>query len=157
MKRPFLTATIFSAIILGLAGQSGPSVGQERGGDKHAAGSRKCADECGACQRACDNCATHCADLLAQGKKEHLVTLHTCQDCATTCSAAASIVARKGPFADIICKACIEACARCSKECEKHSHDAEMKQCAEACRRCEQACRDMLAHTTGKTTERRGD
>ena len=94
---------------------------------------------------------------MAQGKKEHFITLQTCQDCATLCSAAASIMAREGLFSDTICKACAEACARCAKECEKHAaHDAEMKRCGEACRKCELACREMLTHLSeAKLTERR--
>ena len=105
---------------------------------------KKCAEECSACQRACDACATHCARLLVQGKKDHVVTLQSCQDCATLCSSAASIVSRRGPFSDTVCKACAEACARCAKECDKHASDGEMKRCAEECRKCEQVCREML-------------
>ena len=82
-----------------------------------------------------------------QGKKEHAKTLATCQDCATHCSAAASIVARKGPFSDLICKACAEACARCGKACEQFPDDKHMKMCAEECRKCEKECREMLKHT----------
>ena len=37
----------------------------------------KCAKACSDCQRACDSCATHCAHLVAEGKKEHLTTLMT--------------------------------------------------------------------------------
>src|SRR5439155_1294533 len=29
----------------------------------------KCAKACGDCQRACDSCSTHCAHMVAQGKK----------------------------------------------------------------------------------------
>src|SRR3569623_948135 len=68
----------------------------------------ECAKACNDCQRACDACSTHCARLMADGKKEHMSTLQTCQDCATHCSAAASIVSRQGPFSDVICTACAE-------------------------------------------------
>src|ERR1051325_10580683 len=43
----------------------------------------KCAAACNDCQRECDSCATHCATMLSQGKKEHFKTLQTCQDCDT--------------------------------------------------------------------------
>lgn len=110
----------------------------------------KCAAACSDCQRACDACAHHCGLMLAEGKKEHLTTLQTCQDCATVCAAAAGIVARHGPFSDAICKACAEACNRCGKECEKFPNDPMMKKCADACKACEKACRDMLdAHHPG--------
>jgi hypothetical protein len=93
-------------------------------------------------------CSAHCAKLLSEGKKEHLMTLQTCQDCATTCSAAATIVARSGPFSDTICTACADACKKCGDECTKMKDDAMMKKCADECRACEKACRDMLKHAS---------
>jgi len=91
--------------------------------------------------------------MLAEGKKEHRTSLESCLDCAAFCSVAASIVSRRGPMSDTICKSCAEACDRCAKECEKHAaHDAEMKHCGEECRRCEKACRAMLAHLSGTRT-----
>lgn len=105
-----------------------------------------CAKACSDCQRACDMCATHCGHLLADGKKEHAVSLATCQDCADFCVAAAQIVARGGPFASLVCQGCAEACAKCAMQCEKFPADKHMKMCAEECRRCEKACNDMVKH-----------
>jgi hypothetical protein len=123
--------------------------------DAHAESYDRCAKACSDCQRACDSCATHCAQLLAEGKKEHLKTLQTCQDCADFCVTAAQIVARRGPFADLICTSCAEACARCGKACEQHaSHDKVMAACAEECRKCEKACREMISHL-GQGKERK--
>jgi len=68
------------------------------GDHPHAIAYEKCAKACSDCQRMCELCTTHCAKQVAAGKKEHLKTLQTCQDCAAHCSAAASIVARQGPF-----------------------------------------------------------
>jgi len=105
-----------------------------------------CAKACSDCQRACDMCTTHCAHQVHAGKKEHITTLATCQDCADFCVAAAQIVARGGPFSSTICGACAEACAKCGKECEKFPDDKHMKMCADECRKCEKACRDMVKH-----------
>jgi hypothetical protein len=116
------------------------------GHEHHMQAFEHCSKACNDCQRACDSCGQHCARLLAEGKKEHFKTLQTCQDCATHCVAAARITARGGPFADLICTACAEACMRCGKECDK-SPDEHMKKCAEECRKCEKACREMLKHT----------
>jgi hypothetical protein len=91
-------------------------------------------------------CATHCAHLLRDGKKDHLTTLMTCQDCANFCGSAAQIVSRGGPFTGLICEGCAEACSRCGKACGSFPDDTHMKQCADECRKCEQACRDMLKH-----------
>lgn len=109
-----------------------------------------CAKACSDCQRSCDMCATHCAHMLHQGKKEHVMTLMTCQDCSTFCAAASQITARGGPFAKLICTSCADACARCGMACEKHPDDSHMKACAEECRRCEKSCKDMVKHMMSK-------
>jgi hypothetical protein len=88
--------------------------------------------------------------MLHEGKKEHLATLTTCQDCATACSAAAQIVARGGPFSTIICSACVETCSECAKACEKFPNDKHMKTCAEECRKCEASCKAMVKHMPTK-------
>ncbi|MCC7422379.1 MAG: hypothetical protein IT428_19035 [Planctomycetaceae bacterium] len=117
-----------------------------KGGDAHHGAFRRCAEACGDCQQECDACASHCVDKLANGQKGHLQTLQTCLDCAAFCAAAARIVSRQGPFSDLICENCAEACSRCAKACERHPDDAMMKRCAEECHKCEKACREMLAH-----------
>lgn len=113
---------------------------------EHGGAMRACAKACSDCQRECDSCATHCAHQLHEGKKEHLTTLMTCQDCANFCGTAAQIVSRGGPFARLVCEGCAEACSRCGKACENFPDDKHMKQCAKECRKCEKACRDMVKH-----------
>jgi hypothetical protein len=113
---------------------------------EHQEAFRACAKACSDCQRECDSCATHCAHLLGEGKKDHATTLMTCQDCANFCSSAAQIVSRMGPFSGLICDSCAEACSRCGKVCAKFPDDEHMKRCADECRKCEKACRDMLKH-----------
>jgi hypothetical protein len=110
----------------------------------------ECAKACDDCGRICDACGAHCAKLITEGKKEHLKTLKTCQDCASVCSAASCVVARTGPFSDLICTACADSCKRCGDECAKSGEDRMMKQCADECRKCEKACRDMLKHVQQK-------
>jgi hypothetical protein len=131
--------------LIGFALRPGLAADETRG-----ATYEECAKACSDCQRACDACATHCLRLVSEGKKDHLKTVRTCQDCATHCSAAACIVARKGPFADTICTACAEACKRCGDECAKFPDHAIMKKCADQCRECEKACREMLKHMAAK-------
>jgi hypothetical protein len=152
-RREFGLAGVSAAALMALE-----STGLAQGKAEHAGHHGmmdKCAAACGACQRSCDSCATHCADLVASGKKEHVETLRTCQDCATVCSAAAQIVSRSGPFDDLICTACAEACGRCAKACERYADDEHMKRCAEECRRCEKECRDMLKHIGGADARKR--
>ena len=116
------------------------------GHDHHAGHFISCAKECRDCALMCDTCAAHCANMLAEGKKEHKTTLQTCQDCSSVCTAAACITAKAGPFSDVICQACAEACKRCGDACGRFKDDEHMKKCADECRTCEKACRDMLEH-----------
>jgi hypothetical protein len=145
-RREFTVAGLTAATLGALQGVAGA---QQPGGNagSHVHGAMKeCAEECADCARECESCAAHCAKQLEAGRKEHAQTLASCLDCATICSAAASIVARSGPFAAVICKACIDACNLCAKECEKFPDDKHMKECAEACRKCEKECKEMVAH-----------
>jgi hypothetical protein len=149
---------IFAAALFGLtaagltffgAGATGSAAAQQKDQPKaqdYAQHFMDCAKACDDCARICEACAAHCAKLLSEGKTGHLRTLQTCQDCATICAAASSVVAKQGPFSDLICTACADACKRCGDACAEHPNDPLMKQCAEECRRCEKACRDMLRH-----------
>lgn len=130
--------------------QSGHTQEKKGGHMEHSAMLQACAEACSSCQRSCDSCATHCAHLLAEGKKEHLATLSSCQDCATVCAAAAGIVSRGGPLSALICESCAKACAHCATACEKFPDDRHMAACAAECRKCEKACKSMLAHLGGK-------
>lgn len=118
--------------------------------DKHDAAFQACAKACNDCQRVCDACATHCATLLAEGKKEHLTTLKECQDCATCCSACAQVCARGGPQAALMADCCAKCCDQCAKACEKFPDDKHMKACAEECRKCQKACEVMAKHVASK-------
>lgn len=150
MKRREFAVTGLSALALaGIEGSAfGQKTAQKQAAHAHHAGHGKdeaCAKACSDCQRMCDSCSTHCAQMIADGKHEHARTLATCQDCADVCAAASQIVSREGPFANAICKACADICAGCAEACEKVAHDDHMKRCAEECRRCEKACREMIA------------
>jgi hypothetical protein len=130
--------------------QSGQTQEKKVSHMEHSAALQACAEACSNCQRSCDSCATHCAHLLADGKKDHLGTLNSCQDCATICAAASRIVARGGPYSALICDACAKACAQCAAACDKFADDKHMAACAAECRKCEKACKAMLAHLGGK-------
>jgi len=148
----FVSLSLVALAIFGLMAFAQQGQTQEKAVNpmKHAAIMQECAKACSDCQRACDLCASHCAKMLQEGKKEHLATLATCRDCATVCAAAAQIVARGGPFAALICEACVKACDQCATACEAFPDDEHMKACAEECRRCEKACQEMLKHISSK-------
>src|SRR5262249_26282405 len=105
---------------LGFAATCSPGEDPKRNTtDNHAVHFEACPKECGYCPRQCESCARHCADLIADGKKEHMVTLGNCADCAEFCTAAAKIVSRRGPMSAAICEACAKACDVCGAACEK--------------------------------------
>ena len=146
---------LVALMAFGVALAQQPKRGVKKAADKPAAaiehtehneGLQACAKACSDCQRACDLCSTHCAHLMADGKKEHMMTLMTCQDCADICAAASQVVARGGPFSGIICVSCADACAACAKHCEEFPDDEHMTACAKECRKCEKACREMATH-----------
>ena len=105
----------------------------------------KCAKACADCMLVCDSCARHCVELVAKGKKEHVVTAGFCADCANVCSAAAQIVARGGPLRRQIVEACAASCEQCAKECKKYPDDDRMRKCAQECQACAKVCRALLA------------
>jgi hypothetical protein len=105
---------------------------------------QECAKACLDCQRACDLCTGHDADMPREAKKDYVTAPATCRDCATICSAAAAIVARGGPFTGLICEACAKACGQCATVCKTSPDDQNMKSCAEECLKCERACRTMI-------------
>ena len=138
-------AVTTSLMALGMRGTADDNTARAAADSKTAPVFMNCAKACDDCKRSCDICAAHCAQLVADGHKHHMATLKTCQDCAATCSAAGCIVAKQGPFSDIICQACADACKRCGDACEQHGKgDPVMKQCADECRKCEEVCRKML-------------
>jgi hypothetical protein len=126
------------------AGRPGRPPAHGGGHAMHGGEHDECARACSDCQRACDSCANHCAQMVMQGAPDHLTTLQSCLDCAEICAAASRIVSRGGPFGEIICKACADACAACGKNCEQFPDDEHMAQCAKVCRECEQECREMV-------------
>jgi hypothetical protein len=115
-------------------------------GHEHAEHFMKGAKACSACQLECASCFDHCVRMVADGKKEHAVTVRTCTDCGQTCALAATLSASKSPMAFPVCDACAKVCDDCAKACEKFSDDKHMAQCAKACRECAKACREMAKH-----------
>lgn len=139
-----LGLSVVGAAMLGGAASAEDAPGHA--GQGHHEQFQQCARACSECQRACDECANHCAQLLIDGHQDHALTLAACQDCANFCVAAAQIVARSGPFAELICESCAVSCDRCAEQCEKFPDDEVMKACAEECRKCQKACTAMLSH-----------
>ena len=149
-RREFGTASLTGMALAALPAIAMAQGDRKAPGSEHHESLRACAAACSDCQRECDTCETHCAQLLMEGNKEHLATLFTCRDCAMICAAAARVVAGHGPFSTLICEGCVTACADCAKMCEKYPNDKHMQVCAAACRTCEKACREMLQHASRK-------
>ncbi len=119
--------------------------GQEKdatGHGGHMQGMSPLAKAAGETAMSCDACASHCTDLLAEGKREHLDSQRALLDCASMCATMACVASRNGPCCTIMAEACADACAACATQCEKATGDAQMKECADHCRAMEKLCRD---------------
>lgn len=111
----------------------------------------------GECALACDGCASHCTEMLAQGKKEHLESQKMLLDCATICAAMARVAGGNGPLTSTLAAACAEACRLCAVHCEKMVNDPHMKACAEKCRAMEKACGEVAGKAPGNATGKEHD
>lgn len=140
-----LRGLLFSAATL-LCCSSPVSAEKKAAGHMHHKEFDACAKACFNCAWYCEACATHCARMVADGKKDHAKSLASCRDCAEVCVAAGRIVGRYGPMANLVCDACAKACDICGAECEKFPDDKHMADCAKECRSCAKACRDMPKH-----------
>ena len=147
LQRRQFTVAGFSALAAAATWQSALKAAQPDQHSVHYGNNevmKQCAKACSDCQLECNSCAAHCAMQLKEGHTEHAETLATCQDCADVCIAASQIVSRGGPFANLICKACADACSKCAASCKKFPNDQHMMKCAIECLKCEKACREML-------------
>lgn len=103
-----------------------------------------CLEACLECLVACEMCSDACLDEQDVGMMKQCIRLD--RDCAAACDAAARAMARGGPLAKELCRACAAACDACAAECERHAaHHDHCRLCAEACRRCAEECRRMAA------------
>jgi hypothetical protein len=145
MERRILFGLLGTSLLF-LAAGHGPAADEHQHADHNAAHFDKCAKACTECLRACESCANHCAHLVADGKKDHLMTLGTCADCGDICGIAAKVTARRGPLAVPVCEGCARTCDACAAACEKFPDDEHMAKCAKTCRACAKACKEMVEH-----------
>ena len=63
-------------------------------------------------------------------------------DCATICTATATLLARNSKHSKPLLNECIEICIACAEACEKHADmHLHCKVCAEACRAYAEECK----------------
>jgi hypothetical protein len=150
MRRQQMAAAAIAAMVIGSFAVLRLAA-EDKKADPHRghAEMEACVKECANCAMECGSCLNHCTHLVADGKKEHVRTLRTCNDCGDMCAMAGKLVARNGAFMNLMCDACAKACDGCGIECEKFPSDEHMARCAKACKDCAKACRDMLKATAG--------
>jgi hypothetical protein len=144
MYRRLLLAGVGVAALawLGLGG-SAPADDKDKAHHAHGPYAT-CARACAECSLQCESCFAHCSHLVAEGKKDHVRSMRTCNDCGDFCALAARITGRHGPTAVTTCEACAKVCDMCGAACEKFPDDEHMKACAKSCRDCAKACREMI-------------
>jgi hypothetical protein len=107
-----------------------------------------CIEACFDCAQSCTACAD--ADLGEDDVGMLIRCIRLCQDCSDVCMTTGRILSRQTEFepqlARPVVQACLQACATCREECERHAdHHEHCRVCAEACQRCEEACADLLS------------
>jgi hypothetical protein len=95
------------------------------------------------CAAECNNCATACLD------EDNIKMMTACikldMDCATICTATATLLSRNSKHGKHLLKECIEICIACAEACEKHADMYQhCKVCAAACRASAKACKEMM-------------
>lgn len=93
-----------------------------------------------------DVCVAHCAEMLAQGKKDMGECNKKAHQMLAMCKAMRSLAAQQSPLAKDIAQACIKACEECAEACKPHAKmHADCKACMDACNECAKACRAAFA------------
>jgi hypothetical protein len=95
-----------------------------------------------ACALECNYCTTAClgekeVNMLAGCIKMNI-------DCADICNLTALLIARGSKQADQFIEQCVEICARCAEECQRHAHHEHCRKCAEFCNICADHCSQRL-------------
>ena len=95
------------------------------------------------CAAECNNCATASLD------EDNIKMMATCikldMDCATICTATATLLSRNSKHGKHLMNECIEVCTACAEECEKHADmHQHCKTCAAACMACVEACKQAM-------------
>jgi hypothetical protein len=106
----------------------------------------ECLRACTDCGTVCNETASHCLELVTNGKNEHTAAVELTLACEEFCSLSAKLIARGNPLMFTSCESCAKACDVCAIECEKLATDDQMAACAKACRACAKACREMVHH-----------
>jgi len=102
-----------------------------------------CIDHCLASHRMCLETAAYATQQGGALASAALVAMLT--DCAELCQATANSMLRKSSLHTILCRACADACERCSQECVRHGDDRQMERCSTTCKTCAASCREMVA------------
>ena len=85
------------------------------------------------CMSICAACAAKCI------AEDHKTTARLCADCADICALTIKARSSHSEFEQPIVELCVQACQRCSEECQK-VHATHCQECAQACQRCVEAC-----------------
>src|SRR5262249_15802827 len=117
---------ILGVAVLALLATGALAAEPGKAADPHAGHWQACAKTCAECMTQCESCCLHCAQLVADGKKEHANSMRLCADCADVCCCCAKLCSRQGPASPQVLEACIKSCDQCAESCEKAPGDDHM-------------------------------
>lgn len=93
------------------------------------------------CVIACEQCGNAC--LNEEDVEPMVRCIKLTRECSDICSSGVQLLSKESEFSEIYVGLCVDICAKCAEECEKHDHQ-HCKNCAEVCRECEKICKEFL-------------
>jgi hypothetical protein len=102
---------------------------------------RRCIDNCLNCHAVCE--ATLSYSLAHNGAHADRADVLVILDCADICRTSAGFLLRGSELHRHTCQVCATVCSACADWCEQMPRDAVMRQCAATCRECAESCAEM--------------
>lgn len=120
-------------------------VGQGGDGGASQAAHAKIIEAAASCVMSCEVCLAHCSAALSRGDTSLKECMATVLATLPMCQTLVRFAAIDAPRLKELAKVCIDVCADCEKECDKHANHHEVcKDCAKACADCIKECKALL-------------
>lgn len=90
-----------------------------------------------------NDCLRHCFAMFSMKDTSMAACANAVFQLVAACDALASLTAVNSPHAHSLAKTVEKVCDDCKKECDKFPRIAECKACGDACQKCSEECRKV--------------
>lgn len=90
-----------------------------------------------------NDCLRHCFTMFSMKDTSMAACANAVFQLVAACDALASLTAVNSPHAHSLAKTVEKVCDDCKKECDKFPRIAECKACGDACQKCSEECRKV--------------